>query len=150
MKPLIFCNLCLSAIVTVGCSSETGSGGNTSQAASSSSTQEESPADISTVDLIASETFDFNSQQQVSVQVNLAELASERAYLNICYAQQDGTIDRDNCLVQAPLEQGSFSTQLALGGHQSQMVMEIWSFSDLSTPLSYYWTIADGQSWLIQ
>ncbi len=105
---------------------------------------------VKTSDLETLAEFDFNSQQPLVVKVDLPELEAERAIANICYSNDDGSINRSNCLLQSTLNAGLLTAELSLGAHHEDLVMEVWRFSDLENPLVYHWSMLDGPLWWVQ
>jgi len=145
--------ICLFGVI-VGCSHESSSAKQATQTSSdvpvetSIGTVPES-TDLQTEDLVTLVEFDFSNQQPLLVKVDLPELAAERAIVNICFSNDDGRINRSNCLLQSALDAGSLTAELSLGAHHERLVMEIWRFADLDNPLVYRWSVLDGLLWSV-
>lgn len=113
-------------------------------------TPEEPDTSVSTRELSTLDEFTFDNIQTISLDIALPELAQERAVVNVCFPNDAGTIDRRNCLLQSPLDQGVIEASLNPGLHQTRLLMEIWRFSDLENPLEYEWSHDQGADWLIR
>lgn len=109
--------------------------------------EEPSPPDVTrTSDLTASETFEFTSSYDVTVDVNLGPGANR--YLNICndFQRTDATaeVDYGSCVLQAPLEDGIYQGTLSLTNDIRDLVIAIWSYTG-EEPTYYFWNAeADG------
>lgn len=105
---------------------------------------------VSTAELIADQGFGFDSQYDLTIQVDLPALATESTIVNICHPTSAGAIDRNNCVSRAALSSGRLDLVLNMAAHQQALVMEIWQRSDMTQPMSYSWSVAEGTVWQVQ
>ncbi|WP_086479245.1 hypothetical protein [Oceanospirillum sanctuarii] len=105
---------------------------------------------VSTAELIADQGFTFDSQYDLTVQVDLPALAEESTIVNICHPTSAGAIDRNNCVSRAALSNGRLDLVLNMAAHQQALVMEIWQRSDMRQPTSYSWSVGEGTVWQVQ
>ena len=83
--------------------------------------------------------------------VNLGELASSNAVINVCRMTADGELDSTNCILQAPLTNGQLETEIALSD-QHDLIAQIWRHDVSSEPLAYQWQFFEDstlQEWTI-
>jgi len=105
---------------------------------------------VSTVELIADQGFTFESQFELTVQVDLPALAGKSAVVNICHPKPDAVIDRNKCVTRSTLTHGRLELMLNMAAHQQALVLEVWQRSNMNQPLTYRWAAADGTLWQIE
>ena len=104
--------------------------------------------EVVTSELVAEESFLFDSTSQVSIHVDISH-QSERAYLNIC-AKENGRIDLQNCYIKAPLTEGVYTSTVSIANNVTDLAAEIWFYSEDAEPLEYAWSRENGEYWYIQ
>ncbi len=102
---------------------------------------------ISTAELYTDAGFELNSTTALDIRIDISDLKNERAYLNICRADEDGSADYNNCMLNAPIKNGQLNTQLILGNEIDILSMEIWRYDINSAPFRYQWDREDGAQW---
>ena len=95
-----------------------------------------------TADLVASETFDFTSSYDVSVNVNLGPGANR--YLNICNDflrnGDQADINYGSCVLQTPLENGEYRGTMSLTNDIRDLAIAIWDYTG-GEPTYYFWNL---------
>ncbi|WP_114765233.1 hypothetical protein [Vibrio rhodolitus] len=90
------------------------------------------------------------STYQVTVDVNLTQLAGKQAYIAIC-PNSGASIEYEKCVVKASLDDGIGSFDLTLPNHLDALVAEITPMEANSSPLIYTWDFNNQaqNTWLI-
>lgn len=102
---------------------------------------------VNTGDLISEKDFLFNSTGSLDIDVNIKSLEYTRAYINICYVNDDLNIDYQNCVVNAPLKNGRMQSEIELANDVELLYMAVWQYGIDETPLSAVWQRTDGMTW---
>lgn len=101
----------------------------------------------------ADENFDFSSVSQLRIDIDIANYLDEqeldRAFLNVCRPLGE-TIDLNNCLIRSTLNTGAFYGELPLANDITELAIEIRFYTNSLDPLSYRWTGADGDTWIVR
>lgn len=89
--------------------------------------------------LVIDDRFDLSTKFKLKIDVDLS-IGDVRAYLNICQKKANSLrADYGNCLVRAPLSQGSIKTTLAMSRQDIELIAEIWFYDTSTQPLSFAW-----------
>ncbi|MGF1911101.1 hypothetical protein L4C38_16825 [Vibrio kasasachensis] len=137
--------LILLSLSLVACGGGGDGGGNTTSPSPSSSSSSRSLNEL----VIASDN-DLSSTYQLTVDVNLTQLAGKEVYIVICENNSE-TIDYNKCFVKASLDDGVGIFELRLPNHQQSLIAEISPMEANSSPLTFIWQY-DNQAqsiWLI-
>lgn len=99
--------------------------------------QPEEPIVItSTEDLVVADTFLFQSNYKLDVQV---DLSSQYDYLTICYADDEGQPNYGDCLLRTGLDEGEVSSELLLTNDTRELLIVAWDYADVNNPAVSTW-----------
>ncbi len=164
VSAVLFC----SAVIIVSCG---GAGGGSSDSNSSASAnsqmitegnddtvdeeneypnEEQSIDSVSSTDIVSREDFLFRGISTLEIQVVIESLKYRRAYINICHQDKDGSLQYDNCLLNAPLKNGQITTDIVLANDVNGLGMTIWQYSPDDDPMEYSWTRSEIMLWAVE
>ncbi|MFL0807917.1 MAG: hypothetical protein K6L60_11585 [Oceanobacter sp.] len=102
----------------------------------------------SSADLKVDPNFELKSTGLLKLDVDLASLANERAYLYVCQRKDTTTLNYDRCLVKTPISQGQYDGTFTLGNDTETLGLEVWTYNPDDEPVQYSWARSkDGMSW---
>jgi len=102
----------------------------------------------SSADLKVDPNFELKSTGLLKLDVDLASLANERAYLYVCQRKDTTTLNYDRCLVKTPISEGQYSGTFTLGNDTETLGLEVWTYNPDDEPVQYSWARSkDGMSW---
>lgn len=125
--------------------------GGTSGGSSSSDDSSGGGSEVrSTADLKTEPEFELKSTATLQLDINIAKLADERAYLYVCQKKDTNTLNYDRCLVKTPISGGQYSGTFTLGNDVETLGAEVWTYDPSDDPDPYSWARSkDGMSWNI-
>ncbi len=125
----------------------TACGGTSSSSGTSSSPGTTTDA-TSTAQLVTEREYTLSANAVLDVSVAMSTLASERSYLYICHKTDDGSLDRERCLIKTPMANGQYNGTFTLGNDVEALGMEVWQYDPDAVPSTYSWARTDnGMSW---
>ncbi|ADZ90007.1 hypothetical protein [Marinomonas mediterranea] len=147
-----------------GCGGGSGTGSSAQNEADSNNNGVGStPSNDSTVgttsELKTSSDFDFSNNQNLSLDIQLAQFSDERVMVNVCLPQASSpdqvamdspAIDYSQCLYKATITHGELQVPLTLAKHNHLLILELRAYSDLSTKTTYQWQPTDGSYWVVR
>ena len=102
----------------------------------------------SSADLKVDPNFELKSTGLLKLDVDLASLANERAYLYVCQRKDTTTLNYDRCLVKTPISQGQYDGTFTLGNDIETLGLEVWTYNPDDEPVQYSWARSkDGMNW---
>lgn len=124
------------------------SSGNTSSAGNNTVTSSVAPAAqvLSSVELTIPEGFDFSTEREVAVTVDVASSQSSRGFMSL-YTEFDGdVVDYTSQVLRMPInEDTDFSTTLLLPNHVDKVWVEVWYPSALGSEVRNSYSIENDQ-----
>lgn len=101
---------------------------------------------LSSVELTIPEGFDFSTEREVAVTVDVASSQSSRGYLSL-YTEFDGdVVDYSSQVLRMPInEDTDFSTTLLLPNHVDKVWVEVWYPSALGSEVRNSYSIENDQ-----
>ncbi len=125
--------------------------GGTSSSSSDSSDSDQNGGNTtiqSTADLKTEPEFELKSTATLQLDINITQLADERAYLYVCQRKDTTTLNYDRCLVKTPISEGQYSGTFTLGNDIETLGLEVWTYNPDDEPVQYSWARSkDGMSW---
>ncbi|WP_194435969.1 hypothetical protein [Vibrio fluminensis] len=137
-------------LVLVGCGGGGGGGGSDDNGSGSSAASAPSAPTRAMSDIVVASDNTLSSTYQLTVDVNLTQLAGKQAYIVICPTNGQ-QIDYDSCFTKASLDDGIGKFELLLPNHQQSLIAEVTPMEAGSNPLTFTWQY-DNQAqstWLI-
>ena len=102
----------------------------------------------SSANLKVDPNFELKSTGLLKLDVDLASLASKRAYLYVCQRKDTTTLNYDRCLVKTPISNGQYDGTFTLGNDIETLGLEVWTYNPDDEPVQYSWARSkDGMSW---
>lgn len=124
------------------------SSGNTSSTGNNTVTSSVAPAAqvLSSVELTIPEGFDFSTEREVAVTVDVASSQSSRGFMSL-YTEFDGdVVDYTSQVLRMPInEDTDFSTTLMLPNHVDKVWVEVWYPSALGSEVRNSYSIENDQ-----
>lgn len=124
------------------------SSGNTSSAGNNTVTSSVAPAAqvLRSVELTIPEDFDFSTEREVAVTVDVASSQSSRGFMSL-YTEFDGdVVDYTSQVLRMPInEDTDFSTTLLLPNHVDKVWVEVWYPSALGSEVRNSYSIENDQ-----
>lgn len=101
---------------------------------------------LSSVELTIPEGFDFSTEREVAVTVDVASSQSSRGFMSL-YTEFDGdVVDYTSQVLRMPInEDTDFSTTLMLPNHVDKVWVEVWYPSALGSEVKSSFTIEDDK-----
>jgi len=90
----------------------------------------------STEDLVVTDSFLFKSHFDIELNVNVS---ADYDYLIVCYPTENDQPNYEDCLIRRELENGVATEELLLTNDTDQLLVVIWDYDDINTPLSRFW-----------
>lgn len=90
-----------------------------------------------TSDLVVEPQFDFSTTTTLSVKIDLN--LAERAFINLCEANADGSANLNACIWKAPLGQSVVERNLTLASVPTSLVAEVWYYTPNTSPRRFNW-----------
>jgi len=132
------------AVLLSACGGTSGSGGS-SDGLGDGSTEVRSTADLQTT-----AEFELKSTEALELEVSVAALADERAYLYVCQKKDTSTLNYDRCLVKTPMSGGQYSGTFTLGNDIETLGLEVWTYDPADDPDQHSWSRSvHGMNWTV-
>ena len=124
------------------------SSSNTSSAGNTTVTSSVAPAAhvLRSVELTIPEGFDFSTEREVAVTVDVASSQSSRGFMSL-YTEFDGdVVDYTSQVLRMPInEDTDFSTTLLLPNHVDKVWVEVWYPSALGSEVKSSYNVENGK-----
>ncbi|UPR58873.1 hypothetical protein ITG10_24205 [Vibrio sp. ED004] len=119
-----------------------GDGGGSGSASAPTSTQQS----VKTVELSVPEGFDFSTEREVKVTVDVATSQSSRGFMSL-YTQFNGdVVDYTSQVLRVPINEDiDFSTTLLLPNHVEKVWVEVWYPSAMGNEVKRSVDVENGQ-----
>ncbi|MFI3276593.1 hypothetical protein [Vibrio sp.] len=119
-----------------------GDGGGSGSASAPTSTQQS----VKTVELSVPEGFDFSTEREVKVNVDVASSQSPRGFMSV-YTQFNGdVVDYTSQVLRVPINEDiDFSTTLLLPNHVEKVWVEVWYPSAMGSEVKRSVDVENGQ-----
>ncbi|CCQ10026.1 hypothetical protein PALB_8910 [Pseudoalteromonas luteoviolacea B = ATCC 29581] len=104
-----------------------------------------------TSDLVIEPQFDLSTTITLNISIDLK--LTDRAFVNLCEANSDGSANLNACIWKAPLGQSLIERKLTLARLPNMLVAEVWYYTPNTTPSRFTWQFepdATVQQFIIQ
>ncbi|MEZ9353570.1 hypothetical protein AB4182_18580 [Vibrio splendidus] len=120
-----------------------GGGGSSSASAPSSSAAQQAQKSI---ELVVPEGFDFSTEREVVVSVDVASSQSSRGFMSIYTDFNGDVVDYTSQVLRTPINEDiDFSTTLLLPNHVDKVWVEVWYPSAMGSEVKRLVDINNGQ-----
>ena len=120
-----------------------GGGGSSSASAPSSSAAQQAQKSI---ELVVPEGFDFSTEREVVVSVDVASSQSSRGFMSIYTDFNGEVVDYTSQVLRTPINEDiDFSTTLLLPNHVDRVWVEVWYPSAMGSEVKRLVDIENGQ-----